>query len=148
MCTAAARGFRNAAQHLLRNGALVDGIPSPYCVGVPILRALHYNHEEMVQLLIESGADLSVHSPGTNVATVLEGTAKRSSNPQFIKKLLQDSRVDVNMVDPKGLTIVTSLSVALIEATNLNAVLLGKIRFLHWSRTSTSPPLLGGRQGL
>ncbi|KAF2493875.1 hypothetical protein BU16DRAFT_58449 [Lophium mytilinum] len=105
MCTAAARGFRNAAQHLLRNGALVDGIPSPYCVGIPIFRALQYNNEEVFQLLINSGADLSVRSSGTNVSTVLEVAALYRSSSKLIKKLLQEDGSYINMVSSKGLTI-------------------------------------------
>jgi len=105
LCTAASFGFEHAMQFLLANGALVDGIPSLSFLGNPLLRVLTRGNEETVRALIDFGANINIRSPRTTYSTAL--TAAASNSAEFVKYLLEELKIDTNMPDIYGRTIVS-----------------------------------------
>ena len=105
LCAAAAFKFEHALRFLLANGALVNGIPSLYFLGNPLLRALRYGNEGIVRALIEFGANINIRSPRTSYSTAL--TSAGEYGAELAKYLLEEWKIDTNMLDVYGRTIVS-----------------------------------------
>lgn len=105
LCAAAALNFEHVARFLLENGAMVDGIPSIRFLGNPLLRALEYGNKEIVRTLIDFGANINIRSPSASYSTAL--TAAASYNAEIVRYLLEEWKIDTNMPDIYGRTIVS-----------------------------------------
>ena len=110
ICTAAVHGFVQSLRSLLANGALVDGIYAPHYVGNPLLEALAFGHEKIVHILDEYGADFNICSRQRMAGTALLSIVCYSPERRIIRKLLQQKRLNLNMVDCIGRTVVSIVS--------------------------------------
>jgi ankyrin repeat protein len=104
LCAAAACNFEHVLRFLLVNEALVDGIPSLHFIGNPLLRAIRYGNEGIVRVLIELGANINIRTVNS-ASTVL--TSIGGSGAELVNHLLEDKKIDTNMLDTYGRTIVS-----------------------------------------
>jgi hypothetical protein len=109
LCAAAAFNFEHVMRFLLAHGALVDGIPSLYYIGNPLLQALRHGNEGIVRILVEFGANINIRSPHTSNSTALTsaGSAAQCS-PDLVRYLIEELKLDINMPDIYGRTIVSN----------------------------------------
>ena len=105
LCAAAAFNFEHVMRFLLAHGALVDGIPSLYYMGNPLLQALRHGNEGIVRFLVEFGANINIRSPHTPNSTALTSAAQCS--PDLVRYLIEELKLDTNMPDICGRTIVS-----------------------------------------
>lgn len=85
---------------------MVNGIPQ--CEkfrGNPLIRAARYGHEHVVRTLIEFGAEINIRIPEYPFNTFLLAAAWQS--PRIVEYLLEEIRVDTNVIDAYGRTIVS-----------------------------------------
>ena len=108
LSTAAAYGFEHVLRYMLAKGALVNGLPQSDLTdfrGNPLIRASRYGHEHIMRTLIEFGAEINVRILGYAYSTLLTATAY--SSPKAVKYLLEEIKVDTNVIDAYGRTIVS-----------------------------------------
>ena len=105
LCAAAAFNFEHILRFLLANGAWVDGIPSLQFAGNPLFRALRKGNKGIVRALVEFGANVNIRSSRSPHGTALNSAAAHSV--ELVEYLLEEWKMDTNMVDAYGRTIVS-----------------------------------------
>lgn len=106
LCAAAALNFEHVVRFVLENRAMVDGVPSFHFLGNPLIRALEHGNKGIVRTLTEFGANISIRSPCCPYITAL--TAAASYSAEIVKYLLEEWKIDTNMPDVYGRTIVSN----------------------------------------
>lgn len=106
--TAAAFNYEHAIRFLLANKALVDGNSLLHFVGNPLLGALEGGNGEAVRTLIEFAANINIQCLGSLCQTALISAALYNS--ELVTYLLEETKIDTNLVDGYGCTIVSDCS--------------------------------------
>jgi hypothetical protein len=110
LSTAAAYGFEHTVRYMLVKGALVNGLPQSDLMsfrGNPLIRAARYGHKHIMRTLIEFGAKINIRVPEYRCSTLL--TAADYSGTSVFEYLLDEVKVDTNVIDAFGCTVVSSL---------------------------------------
>ena len=83
LCAAAAKGYNNIAEYLIRKGACVDYLRDDIN---PLLSAAAAGHTETVKLLINSGADVNIKGESTSFTPLM--LAARNGHLETVKAIL------------------------------------------------------------
>jgi hypothetical protein len=122
LSAAATYGFEHCVQYMLEKGALVNGLPQSDSMsfrGNPLIRAARYGHKQIMRTLIEFGAEVNIRIPAYRCGSPLRDATY--SDASIFEYLLDEVKMDTNMVDSFGCTIVNALnlSVAKFELTKI-----------------------------
>jgi ankyrin repeat protein len=96
---AAHNGNRRAALALIKHGAKVNFMDKAHTP--PLFHAVMMNHIEMVQLLLDNGADINVHAMGGGYTALM--TAAGCADGRMVEFLLSKG-ADIKAKDDKGKT--------------------------------------------
>jgi ankyrin repeat protein len=96
---------------MLVHGALVNGLPQSDPMsfrGNLLIRAAKNGHKHVMRTLIEFGAEINIRVPEYRCSTLLTEAAYSGCASAF-EYLLDEVKVDTNVIDAFGCTVVSSL---------------------------------------
>jgi hypothetical protein len=124
LCAAASFGYDHVLQALIKNGAMVDGISSMRFAGNPLLRALQYGHIGIARILLDFGANINIRGLSkSNGCTALTSAALHST--ALVEYLLDECKVNTNMVDAFGRTFVSNILPDLSYPAHMTRSIIG-----------------------